>query len=272
MLEFVGLGLYDEHSITRRGARALEVADVAYLEAYTSVLAGTTVERLEAAHDRPIHVLDRDAVERHPEDILDRAVDEHVVVLTGGDPMVATTHVDLRLRAHDRDIPTRLVHGTSAATAAAGLTGLQQYRFGRAATVPFPDHFPDGGLPDSVVAAVQENDERGLHTLLYLDISLDDVTREKLAGDLTERCLSADAAAAHLLEGLDDRLGVAVARAGSQSPRVETDQLSVLAERSFGEPLHLLVLPGTVHDLEAEALRAFAGADPALLADHTDAQ
>ncbi|MFP4627607.1 MAG: diphthine synthase, partial [Halobacteriales archaeon] len=209
MLEFVGLGLYDERSITRRGAEAIRVADVAYLEAYTSVLAGTTVERLEAVHGRSIEVLDRDAVERHADDLLDGAATSRVAFLTGGDPMVATTHVDLRLRAHDRGIETRLVHGTSAQTAAAGLTGLQAYRFGRSATVPFPEHAPGDAVPPSVFDAIDANRARGLHTLLFLDIALDDVDRAVLRDELDDRCLDAPAAADQLADRRPDALGVA---------------------------------------------------------------
>jgi diphthine synthase len=72
-------------------------------------------------------------------------------------------------------------------------------------------------------------------------------------------------AAGALAEPLDDSLAVVVARAGSPAPVVDADRLSALAGRSFGDPLHLLVLPGELHELEAAALRAFAGA-PAELA------
>jgi len=58
-----------------------------------------------------------------------------------------------------------------------------------------------------------------------------------------------------------------VARAGSRDPVVAADRPSVLASRDFGDPLHLLVVPGDLHHLEAEALRAFAGAPAALLPD-----
>lgn len=265
MLEFIGVGLYDEDSITRRGTIALAAADRAYLEGYTSVLPGTSVTRLEEVHDRPIEVVDREAIEGSPDPILEAAREERVAFLTGGDPMIATTHVDLRLRAHRLGIETRVVHGTSAATAAAGLTGLQQYRFGRAVTVPFPEHFPGQSVPDSVLAGIEENRARGLHTLAYLDLDLDDVDRSVLASDLSARCLDAATAASLLAGPLADPLAVTVARAGSDDPVVAADRLSTLATRDVGGPLHLLVLPGTLHEMEAESLAAFAGAPRPML-------
>ncbi|MFB6104188.1 MAG: diphthine synthase, partial [Halobacteriaceae archaeon] len=64
-------------------------------------------------------------------------------------------------------------------------------------------------------------------------------------------------------------LGVAVCRAGSPDPLVRADRIGALAEQEFGPPLHLLVLPGALHDLEAAALRAFADAPEAVVADLT---
>ncbi len=248
MLTFVGLGLYDERSVTVAGREAVADADRVFAEFYTSRLAGATVADLEAFHDAAIEVRDRDGVEREPEPVLAAAESGDAAFLTAGDPMISTTHVDLRLRAHDRGIETRVVHGTTAQTAASSLTGLQNYRFGKAVTVPFPDG-RGVGIPESVVETVADNRERGLHTLAYLDIRADE-----------ERFLTADRAAGLLAEALADGRAVAVAQAGSPDPVVVADELSALAEQDFGDPLHLLVLPGDLHPLEREALEAFGGA------------
>jgi diphthine synthase len=262
MLTFVGLGLYDERSITVEGRDALRAADRAFAEFYTSRLVGTSVAALEAHHGIGIEVRDRAGVERRPGPILDAAVDDDVVFLTAGDAMISTTHVDLRLRAIDRGIDTRVVHGVSADTAASGLTGLQNYRFGKAVTLPFPRAHGGGDVPPSVVETVATNRERGLHTLVYLDIKVDDGR----GSDAGERFMTADVAAGLLAEEWPDALGVAVARAGSPDPVVAADRLAALASREFGDPLHLLVLPGDLHHVEADALRTLAGA-PAHLVD-----
>lgn len=265
MLEFVGLGLYDERSITERGAQAVSEADDVYLEAYTSVLAGASIDDLEDHHGRGLTLLDRATIEQSPESLLDRASEAHVVVLVGGDPMVATTHIDLRLRARDRGIDTGIVHGTSAATAAAGLCGLQARRFGKAVTVPHPGQFGEDGVPPSVLETIAANGNRGLHTLLYLDIKLGDVDRTQLFEVLDERCLDAKTAASELAVEVPDQLAVAITRAGSDQPRTKAARVHELAEMDFGPPLHLMVIPGTLHDLEAEALIEFADApEPAI--------
>ncbi|WP_290818184.1 diphthine synthase [Halovivax sp.] len=250
MLTFVGLGLYDERSITVEGREAIRDADRVFAEFYTSRLSGTTVDQLAAHHDVGIDVRDRAGVEQHPEEILDAAASGDVVFLTAGDTMISTTHVDLRLRAVDRGIETRVVHGVTAQTAASGLTGLQNYRFGPATTLPFPYAHGADGLPASVTNAIDENRERGLHTVVYLDIKVD-----------RDEYMTADVGAELLAEAYPDVLAVVVARAGSPDPLVEAGRLADLATREFGDPLHLLVIPGECHLLEADALVDLAGAD-----------
>jgi len=249
MLTFVGLGLYDERSITRRGREAVTAAEAVFAEFYTSKLAGATVADIEAAHGVDVEVRDRAGVEQDPDPILGAAREGEAAFLVAGDPMISTTHVDLRLRAHERGIETRVIHGTTAQTAASSLTGLQNYRFGKATTLPFERSHGGDGVPDSILETVAANRERGLHTLAYLDI--DRAADEYMTGD---------SAARRLVAAGETGLAVVVGQAGSDDPTVVADRLSALRERSFGPPLHLLVLPEELHPIERDALRALAGA------------
>ncbi|EJN60432.1 diphthine synthase [Halogranum rubrum] len=254
MLTFIGLGLYDERSITVEGRDALRDADRAFAEFYTSKLIGTTVEDLSAHHGLDIEVRDRAGTEQDPTPILDAAEEEDVVFLTAGDTMISTTHVDLRLRAVERDIETRVIHGVTAQSAASGLTGLQNYRFGKAVTLPFPYAHGGDDVPKSVVDSIEANLERGLHTLVYLDIKAH-----------RDEYMTASTAAEMFADGWEDRLAVVVARAGSPEPLVAADRFSALAEREFGGPLHMLVIPGDLHHVEAEALETLGGCPSELL-------
>jgi len=255
MLTFVGLGLYDERSVTVEGRNAIAAADRAFAEFYTSRLVGAGVDDLEDYHDTAIEVRDRAGVEQDPEPILDAAEDDDAVFLTAGDTMISTTHVDLRLRAADRGIETRVVHAPTAESAASSLTGLQNYRFGKATTLPFEWAHGADGVPDSVVETVEANRERGLHTLVYLDIKVD---HPSVDGDAY---MTASEAAGVLADHWDpDALGVVVARAGAPDATVRADRLGALADADFGDPLHLLVVPGDLHHVEEDALVGLAGA------------
>ena len=250
MLSFVGLGLFDERSMTIAGRETVADADHVYLEWYTSTLQGCTVSDLETYHNVTIERLERAEIEQDPEPLLSTAADNHVVLLVGGDPLISTTHIDLRLRAANRGIETAIVHAPSAATAASGLSGLQNYRFGKATTIPFPGTITET-VPPSVIQTIQDNQDRGLHTIAYLDID----------GE-TDTYLDAATAAEALASELPETLAVAIARAGSSDPRIEAAPLEELASRDFGPPLHLLIIPGDLHELEREALETFAGLAP----------
>jgi len=252
MLVFIGLGLGGE-CIPLRGLREAREADVVYVELYTSIVPGLDLRELEGAIGKSIKVLDREAVEQHPDEILNAAKAGKVAFLVPGDPMVATTHVDLRLRAARAGIRTKIVHAASIASAAAGLAGLQSYKFGRSATVPFPDN--PSQTPYEVLA---ENQGRGLHTLLLLDIRAEQ-----------NRAMTANKAIDIML-GLEAKLrkkaftpgtfAVVVARAGSDDAVVRADRVERLREIDFGSPPHVLIVPGKLHFVEAEALEIFAGA------------
>jgi diphthine synthase len=258
MLTFIGLGLYDERSITVEGRDALRRADRVYAEFYTSKLLGTSVEKLESHHETTIEVRDRAGVEQDPDEILEAAEREDVAFLTAGDTMISTTHTDLRLRAHGRGIETRVVHGVTAQTAASALTGLQNYRFGKATTLPFPYAHGADGLPASVTETIDDNRADGLHTVVYLDIKIADSSAGSRSDD---EFMTADVGAGLLAAEYPDLVGVVVARAGSPDPLVAAGTMTELVDRSFGDPLHLLVIPGECHLLEADALVGLAGAD-----------
>ena len=125
MLTFIGLGLYDERDISVKGLDAVASADRVYAEFYTSRLMGTTLTRLEEFYGKKVHQLSRSEVEVDPA-WLEEARDLNVAFLVGGDAMVSTTHLDLRLRAVGMGIKTRVIHSSSIVTAVSGLSGLQK--------------------------------------------------------------------------------------------------------------------------------------------------
>src|SRR5207245_1311502 len=136
-LVFIGLGLFDEKDITLKGLEIARAADAVFAEFYTSSLLGTTVDTLRLMIGKPIRVLSRKDLEQGSE-VIEAAREGIAALLVPGDPMAATTHVELRLRAHEAGIRTRIVHGPSIVSAAAGLLGLQSYKFGLATTIVFP--------------------------------------------------------------------------------------------------------------------------------------
>ncbi len=252
-LALVGLGLYDDEGITVRGLKELEDADLVFAESYTSALAEGSIERLSAKTGKSITVVGRREVE-DAKGILDQAARRRVVVLVPGDPLTATTHMDLRLRAARLGIETFIVNGVSALTAVPGLLGLQHYKFGRTTTIPFP---AEGYSPTSPYEVVQENLSRGLHSLVLLDIDAENsnfMTANQglhLLSDMERRM------SANLLS--EETLACVVARAGHPDSIVRAGAFGNLEREDFGPPLHTIVIPGKLHFMEEDALREFAG-------------
>ena len=172
MLTFIGLGLYDEKDITVKGLEAVRKADIIYAEFYTSNLMGTDLEKIEKFYGRKVIVLTRENVENNPV-WLREAIGKNVVFLTGGDAMVATTHIDLRLRAKDLGIATAIIHAPSISSSVCGLTGLQNYRFGKSTTIPFPYSRGDKIIiSEAPYDTIKMNKNNDLHSLVFLYINL----------------------------------------------------------------------------------------------------
>ncbi len=251
MLTLVGLGLNGVEDITLRGKRAVEEADFVFAEFYTSRLLGASLEDMENFLGKEIRVLSREEVEEG-KIILDAASRGKTVLLVAGDPMVATTHVSLRLMAMERGIPTEVIHNASILTVAPGLLGLQHYKFGRIVSIPYPQ---ENYFPTSPYDSIAQNLKSGLHTLVLLDLNPEPMTAnlamelllrmEKVRGEgvITEKTLIA-----------------VVARAGSPDVLLRAGYLGDMIKEDFGPPLHTLVIPGKLHFAEADALVRLAGA------------
>ncbi|MEN6444378.1 MAG: diphthine synthase [Methanoregula sp.] len=248
MLTFVGLGLYDKDDVSVKGLAAIHNADQVFLECYTSRLMGAPVQNLETAYKKPVRPLYRDDVEKHPEHLLDCAARENVVFLCAGDPMVSTTHADLRMRAAERGIPTAIIHAASISSAVCGLSGLQNYRFGKSVSLPFPQK---NWFPMSPVDVIAQNLELNCHTLVYLDIKDERYMTIAEAVDLLEQMREKKSLAIPLYVG--------IARAGSDAPVVRAGTAEKLRTVDFGPPLHIIVVPAVLHDMERAYLERFAG-------------
>ncbi len=256
MLHFIGLGLYDERDISLKGLEAVRSADAVYAEFYTSRLMGSSRERMEALYGKKIQILSREEVEVDPA-WLEEARELEVAFLCGGDAMVSTTHLDLRLRAIKMGIGTDMIHASSIVTAVSGLCGLQNYRFGRSTTIPFP-YIARGHriVPQTPYQVLRENRERNLHTMLFLDIHTDPAERYMTINEGAGLLLEMEAGSKG--SGLEEAVGVGIARAGSTDPTVKADLLPRLLDHDFGGPLHILVIPAELHFMEKEALKILA--------------
>lgn len=286
-LYLIGLGLGDAKDITVRGLEIVKRIGKVYLENYTSILC-CNHEELEKFYERPIELVDREMMEQGCKTILDAAETGGAAVLVVGDPLNATTHTDLLLRAANRKIQYRIIHNASILNAVA-CCGLQIYNFGETVSIPF---WTDNWKPESYYDKILRNKDNNLHTLCLLDIKVREPNLELLVKGINQmdppRFMTFSQAAEQLLSiirkrKVDMKTGVSfesateaadmpvrlpdldetcvcigLARVGSESQRIVKTTLFEATTIDLGGPLHSLVIPGSMHPLEEEMIALFS--------------
>ena len=174
----IGLGLGDEKDITVKGLEAVKSCEYIYLEHYTSVL-GVNQEKLEEFYGKKITLADRETCEESIDEILKTCKENeqhNSALLVVGDPLCATTHTDLFLRAIRVGLKVEIIHNASIMNAI-GCCGLQLYRFGETVSIPF---FTENWRPYSFYEKILKNRQNNLHTLVLVDIKVKERTEENL--------------------------------------------------------------------------------------------
>lgn len=251
---FVGLGLNDEKGISVQGLEEIQSAENVFIELYTNLMPNFSLDNLKRMSRKQPYVLSRHELEEENGEIVLKAAEKgKTVFLVPGDPLIATTHITLRLEAKKRKLKTRIIHGTSVISAIMGFSGLHNYKFGKTVTIPLP-----GNYSETPYNTIIQNKKFGLHTLCLLDINIK-----------KEQFLSINKALTLLLDieqkrkqqiTKPDTIAVGIARIGSSSQILKADYMIKLLNFDFGDPPQSLIFPGKLHFMEVEALIAFAKA------------
>jgi diphthine synthase len=246
-LSFIGLGLNDEKGLTIEGLEEAKKCKTVFVEFYTNLMPRLNLQRLESMVGKKIQVLNRTQLEDEGgRELIGAAQSGNVALLVPGDPMIATTHVSLRLILSKIGIESRIIHAASIMSAICGECGLQSYKFGKAVTIPFDDP-----LPKSVLDTISDNSVRGLHTLLLLDVEASKNKQLTITQALT-KMVKAKPDMQHLLV-------VGAARLGAIDEKVRASRIRTLIDEDFGDPPHSIVAVGRLHFMEREALKVLFG-------------
>lgn len=265
-LWFVGTGVSGAASLSDSAREAIACSAAVYVEQFTSPWpAGAEEEVARLAGAGRVVRAKRWMIEDGAE-ILRRAKSgEDVAVVSYGDPYAATTHTELRVRAARAGVRTRTAHAASALTAIVGECGLHHYKVGRVATVM---RGPARAGARAAAAAstyrlLRANIQAGSHTVLLLEYDEDGgrfFLEPRQAMDMLE-----EADRGQQWRGaFDGSTYVAVAsRVGLPDQAVAAGRVESVRGRDFGGPPHAVVVPGSLHFTEADALAALADcADP----------
>jgi diphthine synthase len=132
---------------------------------------------------------------------------------------------------------------------------LQSYKFGRTVTIPASSREE---LPESVYTALKANLTSGLHTLILLEVDVENNRHITIPQALTQLL---DAARRRSDGAITpETLAVTLARLGAPDMALKAGTVTELMAMEFGEPPHSIIIPGHLHFIEGEALEEFAGA------------
>lgn len=247
MLWFVGLGLSGIESISIETKKLVERSDIVYLEQFTSPLSKSELVKIKKIVKGEFKIGKRWMVEDGKE-ILKNAKKKNVVLLTYGDPYIATTHIELRTRAIQEKIKTKTIHAASAITALVGECGLHYYKVGRVVTI-----MSDPKAMTTPYYTIYNNALSGAHTILLLEYNQD----SKFFLDPVD-------ALSYLLQIENEQkrkvvslstFAIVASRIGFKNQAIVAGKISSLIEKNFGKPPHTVIIPGGLHFTETDALK-----------------
>lgn len=270
MLHLIGIGAKKEH-ITDEMLKAIKSSDKIFLEYYTSFYQ-TPFEELETLFEKKINIADRNLIESQIEEqILKPAKKNDISLLVLGDPLIATTHTDLLLRAKELKVETKIYNNVSIGTFITR-TGLQFYKFGKITSIPF---FNEKFMPRTPYLVHLDNHRMGAHSLFLLDLN----PSNDVAYKGKEKYLKAHHALQFLLDipklmleneeieekdsGIIDEETPALicSRLGFDEEEIIYDSLGALIKidktRNLKEPI-CVIIPGDMHEMEEKFINQFS--------------
>jgi len=254
MLWVIGLGIYGARGISVNSLEVLKSCDLIYVERYTCSITETELSDLADLigqnEKKSISLVQRWFLEDGRE-ILESAKFKEVALLTYGDPLVATTHVELLVRAVKNSIQIKIIHAASGLSSLVGETGLHVYKFGRTVTIT--------SEPQSVVSVystILDNLILGSHTLILTefdnrngeDFFLDPGT---VFSSLLESERDHKSQACH-----EETFAVVISRIGATNQDMVSGKIRSLMGLGYGIGPHTIVITGLLHFSEIDALKS----------------
>jgi len=249
MLWFVGLGISGFKSIPNEALEVLSKADIVYLEQFTSPIGKSDLTKIKNATKGEFKPAKRWLVEDGKE-ILENSKKKKVVLLSYGDPYIATTHIELRARAMQEKIKTYSIHAASSLTSMIGECGLHFYKVGRIATI-----MSEMKSLTTPYYVIYKNIIEGNHTVLLLEYNQDKDffldPNDALKGLIeTEKGQKRNVMST-------STFAIVASRIGFKDQSIISGKISSLKKEDFGLPPHTVIIPGRMHFTESDALKMF---------------
>lgn len=250
MLYLIGVGLKPEH-LSIEALEAIKKCDRVFLDTYTSMFSDGNLQELEKLVGKKVFLLARKNLEEDSGELLSLAKNNNAALLVVGNPLTATTHIQLVLDAHAKRVQVTIIPGISVTNFLAK-TGLDEYRFGRTCTIPEPG---PGFEPDTFYDFILQNKKLGLHSLCLLDtgdgknfLSASKAleTLEKIEKNRSEKILATSTF-------------VVLAGAGGKNEQIMWGNLAKIRRTSISVYPQSLIICGSLNEKEMETMGALYG-------------
>lgn len=249
MLWIAGLGISGIESISIETQKLLKNADIVYLEQFTSPVTKLESNKIRKLVKGEFKIAKRWMVEDGKE-ILKNSKKKKVVLLTYGDPYIATTHIELRTRAIQEKIKTKTIHAASSITALVGECGLHYYKVGRIVTV-----MKDPKTLTTPYYVTYSNALAGNHTVLLLEYNQDEEFFLEPVNALSYLLSTEKEQKRKII--LPSTFVIIASRIGFKNQAITAGKISNLIKKNFGKPPHTIIIPGQLHFTESDALKVF---------------
>ncbi|MFA6064307.1 MAG: diphthine synthase [archaeon] len=248
MLYLIGIGLKPSH-LTLEALECIKKSDQAFLEVYTSQYSEGLLKELRDLTGKDIKEINRTDVEENFTSALTSANKNNICLLVFGNPLTATTHIQLLLDAKEAGIKYKVIPGISITNMIAE-SGLDEYKFGRTVTICY--HLPNFE-PDSFYTQIKENQKMGLHTLCLLDIKKDQ-PQQRLMNSVE---------AIEVLEKImlkkkqkDKFLYIALLGMGSEKQKILVGRKMIFTSKEIHEVYpQSMIIPGKMNEKEKEIVK-----------------
>lgn len=252
MLWFTGIGIYGTSGLSQKALDAIANCDIIYLERFTSQVSDKEIKdlmSLPSLLSRKVKPVQRWFVEDGRQ-ILAEAKDKDVVLLSYGDPMVATTFSELRLRAMEEGVKVSVVYGISGITTVISEIGLQVYKIGKIVTM-----MEETQSAISVYNTISNNLQCNCHTLILTEYRYKDdnsiffldpkevILRLKgIEEDLAFRIIN------------DTSFLIVASRVGTREQKIVSGKAESLLNLDYGAGPHSIIFPSTLHFIEKKSI------------------
>ncbi|MGC1931523.1 MAG: diphthine synthase [Candidatus Nitrosopolaris sp.] len=253
MLRFIGLGINGYKSISIHVLEILMKCNAIYLEKFTAFVSDADLNGLKSLaeiHDFKMNILpaERWFVE-DGRDILEQARTGDLALLTYGDPFIATTLIELYVRAVKNSIKVDVIHAASGITSLIGEAGLHLYKFGRIVTI-----MSEPLSTVSVYNTIFENLLGRNHTLILTEYNNEHSKLFFLNPNSVFKALLQAEKDFRYKVFFKDTFAIVASRIGMPDQKIVSGRVRSLNGINFGQGPHSIIITGALHFTEVEAL------------------